>query len=232
MKTDESVKKISVGVVVPVYNEIENIDRCIDSLICQTYDNYVILLVDDGSTDGSGVRCDSYARDYENIEVIHQKNGGLSAARNAGTQNIKTEYVTYVDSDDYVSPYLLEDLVGGIINNDADMAIIHMKVLLNSNDNIFVKESVENRSYVYDPETALKHMCYKNQFGVSACGKMIKKELAVRYPFPEGKLYEDLATTYKWIGDCDKIVYIDTADYYYIQYQGVGITRGVERETA
>jgi len=215
-----------VEIIVPIFNEAKNIDRCMTNLLLQTYENCDILLVNDGSNDGSGEICDSYANKYENVRVVHRKNGGLSAARNTGVKNTVADYVTFVDSDDYVSIYLIEVLMRSIQENDADMSIVHMKMVSTIADDVLNEHCKEKQVYVFDTENALKTMCYRKMFGCSACAKLIRKELAIKYPFPEGRLYEDLATTYKMIGDCNKVVYTDVTSYFYVQHNGAGITRG------
>lgn len=100
------MKKISV--IVPVFNVAQYLEQCLDSIIGQTYENLEIILVDDGSTDSSGSICDSYKNVDSRIKVIHKKNGGLSDARNVGLDNCKGDYISFVDSDDYLSPYFYE----------------------------------------------------------------------------------------------------------------------------
>ena len=107
-----------LSIIIPVFNVEQYLGKCVDSLLAQDYDNYEIILVDDGSTDGSGAICDSYVSiddrciDYRcDIKVVHQSNAGLSAARNAGIKAAKGEYVMFVDSDDYIDNHILEKLV-------------------------------------------------------------------------------------------------------------------------
>ena len=103
-----------VSVIVPVYKVPEYLDRCVESIRNQTYTDLEIILVDDGSPDDCPQMCDAYAKKDERIVVIHQSNGGLSAARNAGLKNCKGEYIIYVDSDDYIKDDMIETLVAGI----------------------------------------------------------------------------------------------------------------------
>ena len=112
-----------VSVIVPIYNVEAYLLRCVNSIKEQTYNNLEIILVDDGSTDSSGMIADSFAENYERIRVIHQKNGGLSAARNTGIDNTKTEYITFVDSDDYVDSNMYEVLLKNMDSKNADISI-------------------------------------------------------------------------------------------------------------
>lgn len=112
-----------ISVVVPVYNVEKYLRQCIDSLISQTYENYEIILVDDGSKDSSGAICDEYADKYDFIKVIHKENAGLGFARNSGMEIASGEYVTFIDSDDYADEDLIQNLADGLINNNADTCI-------------------------------------------------------------------------------------------------------------
>ena len=103
--------KETVSVIVPVYNIAAELPRCVESVLAQTWDALEVILVDDGSTDGSGSLCDSFARQDARVRVIHQKNAGVSAARNAGVSRATGEYLAFVDSDDYVEPELYEKMV-------------------------------------------------------------------------------------------------------------------------
>ena len=110
-----------ISVIVPVYKVEQYLDRCVRSLLSQTYENVEILLVDDGSPDNCPQMCDEYASKYEKIQVIHQENKGLSGARNTGIDYAKGEYLAFVDSDDKWSPYFLESLYGALKKYDADI---------------------------------------------------------------------------------------------------------------
>ena len=108
-----------VTVVVPVYNVRPFLETCLDSLLQQTYPYLEILLIDDGSTDGSGDLCDHYARKDSRIQVIHQENGGLGAARNEGIRRARGEYLSFVDSDDWVSPAMIQELYQALKKQEA-----------------------------------------------------------------------------------------------------------------
>ena len=119
-----------ISVIVPVYNVEKYLSRCIDSILNQTYKDYEIILIDDGSKDSSGKICDEYAKNHNNISVIHTKNRGLSAARNTGTENSHGEYITFVDSDDLISNSFLSDLYTLIVNNNADISLCNFQLYL------------------------------------------------------------------------------------------------------
>ena len=117
------MKRVKISVIVPVYNVITYIDRCICSIINQTYRDFEVILVDDGSTDDSGLRCDEYALKYDYIKVIHKENGGLSDARNCGCLCSIGEYITFVDSDDYIDFTYLEKLYEVVSHTEAEIVI-------------------------------------------------------------------------------------------------------------
>lgn len=207
------MKKVSI--VVPVYKVEKYLKRCLDSIITQTYNDIEVILVDDGSPDKSGKICEEYAAKYPYFKVIHQKNMGLSSARNSGTKNASGDYVTYIDSDDFVSPDYIEYLMGLIEKYDADVSIAYF---VYQYDNKPIKECrMESYSECLTPIQALKRMNYGQGMTVTAWAKMYKRELVLRYPYPVGRLYEDVATTYKIVGDCQRIAYGNQQIYYWVQ---------------
>ena len=111
-----------ISVIIPVYNVDKYLERCIDSVIVQTYSNLEIILVDDGSNDDSGIICDRYAKFDDRIKVIHKKNGGVSSARNEGIKYCNGKYIGFVDSDDYIDSTMYEYLYNLLISNDADIS--------------------------------------------------------------------------------------------------------------
>lgn len=215
-----------IDVVVCVYNEIEFLDRCMNSLLNQTYDNYSIILVDDGSNDGSEDRCDNYAKEYDNVKAIHQNNSGLSIARNVGVRVSDADFIVFVDADDYVISEFIEYLQYAMASESADMATISIACVGDEKRETKKIRISEKDIVNMDTQQALKNMCYKKYFGVSACAKLIRKELLLEFSFPEGELYEDLSTIYKIVGECSKVSHVNCVGYYYTQHYGKGITRG------
>ena len=123
-----------ISVIIPVYNVEKYLAECIDSVLCQSYTDYEIILVDDGATDSSGEMCDEYALKDSRIRVIHQPNGGLSAARNTGLRATRGEYVYFLDSDDYIEPYALEDLLGLAERETAGVVFFDSRVFFDECD--------------------------------------------------------------------------------------------------
>ena len=119
-----------ISVIVPVYNVERYLRRCVDSILHQTYRNLEVLLVDDGSTDASGAICDEYAAQEERVTAVHQKNGGLSAARNAGLERAQGTYLCFVDSDDFLNSRMLETLCRDLQEQDADVAVVGFRMFV------------------------------------------------------------------------------------------------------
>ena len=142
-----------ISVIVPVYNVEKYLPQCLNSIINQTYKNIEVVLVDDGSTDDSGNICEEYKKNDERIIVVHQKNSGLSAARNVGIEISTGEYITFIDSDDYISPDYIENLYSALEQYSADIAICDLKK---------VSEKVELWDIDYKVEKNFKSILLNN----------------------------------------------------------------------
>lgn len=188
-----------ISVVVPCYNTLKYIDRCLDSLINQTYDNIEILVIDDGSKDNLKEHISGKYND-ERIKYFYKENGGLSSARNYGLDRIKGKYVTFVDSDDYVDINYIEKLYNSIILNKSDISVCGFK-------RVYPKKTTLNK---VTPEI-IDGCIYP-----AAWNKMYKSELFKDVRYPIGKWYEDLGTTPKLTMTC-KCSIVDECLYYYIQ---------------
>ncbi len=205
-----------VSVVVPVYNVEKYLNKCIDSLIRQTYQNKEIILVDDGSTDYCPQICDSYAEKNSFIRVIHKKNGGLSDARNVGIDIAKGDYLFFVDSDDYLHPQALEILIDVATQNKAGIVECGILSIDEKAHNPFCKEQKEITVLSYEHDSAIKNMLNYN-FKVMAWNKLYLKSLFDGIRFPIGKLHEDEFTTPYVIDRCSKYCTVDTKLYAYVQ---------------
>ena len=216
---------IKVSIIVPVYNVEPYLEKCVKSLVDQTYKNIEILLVDDGSTDSSGKICDKYAELNNNIFVWHKNNAGQSSARNYAVSFASGKYITFVDSDDYVESDYVKYMIDSLdINNPADM-VICTYVNERLNGKLTYCEEKNNMKMPVSPqrlnaEQALKMMCYEQQFGTSPCGKLILSSIVRQHPFPVGHIYEDLATVYKMIGVSKQIVFLNIPTYHYVHRTG------------
>jgi len=117
------MKSELISIIIPVYNVEDYLARCLESILFQSFKDFEVLLIDDGSTDGSGKICDAYAQNDTRIRVIHKVNGGVSSARNVGLNNANGQYISFVDSDDFVHPCFLEFLYNSIKSSKADISI-------------------------------------------------------------------------------------------------------------
>lgn len=206
-----------ISVIVPIYNVERYLNACVNSIVNQTYSNLEIILVDDGSPDKCPEICDEYAERDARIKVIHQENGGLSAARNAGIDIASGELLTFIDSDDFIAENYVELLYNGMFKFDADISIATFCTFSKEND-------LDNQAQVLPFEEKTKEECFR-RYGslkaelsmpfISACNKLYKKELFFSIRFPKGKLYEDAFTTYKLIDNAKKIVFTATQLYFY-----------------
>lgn len=205
-----------ISVIVPVYNVEKYVQRCIDSITEQTYQNLEIILVDDGSTDSSGEICDKSAEKDSRIHVLHKENGGLSDARNVGIEISKGRYITFVDSDDYIKTDYIMYLYNILTENQADIsACANIKV--EEDGTVIRKKKSGVTMQTFTNVQAMEQLFYQKQFENSAWGKMYKKGLFEEIRYPVGKLYEDLGTTYKVFFQSQKVVSSSEEKYFYRQ---------------
>lgn len=201
-----------ISIIVPIYNVDQYLDKCINSIINQTYKNIEIILIDDGSTDNSLTICNNYSKQDSRIKVIHKENGGLSDARNKGIEIAKGEYITFIDSDDYVDLDYVEILYNTITKYEADISISTHRIL-------FPNKTVDKytfEEYVSTKEEILDKLLYDDGIDTSAWGKLYKKFLFKDIRFPKGRLFEDAATTYKLIDNANKIAVYSKPTYNYV----------------
>lgn len=204
-----------VSVIVPIYNIEQFLKPCVDSILAQTYDNYEVYLVDDGSTDNSGQLAEEYAKADERITVFHKPNGGLSDARNYGIERAHGEYLTFIDSDDFIGEDYLKILVELVTENDADISVI--KSMEVPEDGAYTKPAFTDKRACGTAEEAIKKMCVRDGFGTSAWGKLYKADLYANRKFPKGKLYEDLLTVPYVFAEAKKVAYSDSIQHYWRQ---------------
>lgn len=205
-----------ISIIVPVYNVEQYLDKCIESLLKQTYKYIEIILVDDGSTDNSGSICDEYARKSSNIHVIHTENRGLSAARNSGLRIAKGVYIGFVDSDDWVESDTYMVLWKNLIMHNADISCIAMKYeYVDDADNVLKKNNIVTECNITGLLTAIiKH---SGVYGY-VWNKLFKRELICGLEFNEMlRSCEDLVFTTQYAIRCKKGVYTDSELYHYRQ---------------
>lgn len=207
-----------VSIIVPVYKVEQYLDKCIKSLLNQTYSDYEIILVDDGSPDDCPQMCDAYAANYEKIRVIHKKNEGLSSARNIGVLNARGQWIVFVDSDDFVEPDYISYMWKLKEKYHADLIVCGVT------DELEDGTKVGHNGNLNEEILNAQEAFFSIYFGRNGChqaySKLIPKSVAVDNLFPEG-YFEDYATTYKWLNDSKRIVMGDGSEnYHYIQRDG------------
>lgn len=205
-----------ISIIVPIFKVEEYINRCVDSMLNQTYTNLEIILVDDGSPDNCGSICEKYKEKDSRVATIHKENGGLSDARNVAIDIAKGEYITFIDGDDWVSNYYVENLYNAINKDNAEMAISCFEEVFDARGASIPSNQLKNYELLNSVE-CLKRLLYQQGIETCAWGKLYKKELFNELRYPVGKLYEDTFVTYKAIEKCLKIAYIKNVDYYYFQ---------------
>ena len=211
-----SQEKALISLIIPVYKVEKYLEKCIQSLINQTYENLQIILVDDGSPDNCGKICDEYAKKDHRIEVIHKSNGGLSDARNKGLEIAKGEYIGFVDSDDYIEADMYEVLYNLLKQYNADVSICNFYTV--SQGKISIKNA-DNGINEYNRIEILKEILLDKNIQSYAWNKLYKKELFDEIKYPIGKKYEDIGTTFYLLEKCNKVVVTGKPEYYYINRQ-------------
>lgn len=207
-----------ISVIVPVYKVEDYLPRCVDSILCQTYRNIEVILVDDGSPDKCGEICDRYAQNDLRVRVIHKENGGLSDARNTGIEIASGQYISFIDSDDWVHPEFLETLYQLIRSADADIAVSDF--LRTSTENLPLFSLEEETVHQYSNLEALKQ--YAGIFYVQmvvSWGKLYKRHLFDGVRFPVGRVHEDEFTTHQVIYKAKRIILTTRKLLYYWQRQ-------------
>ena len=215
-------KMPKISVIVPVYKVEKYLARCVDSILAQTFKDYDLILIDDGSPDNCPAMCDNYAAKYDFIKVIHKENGGLSDARNFGIEYALTtdsKWITFIDSDDWVHPQYLEILYNACIENNAEISCCGFKRVKEFSESDFKEKIAEIKTDVNTVENLIEKNNYKfEQFNISiAWARLYKKELWKEIRFPVGRLHEDEFTTYKILFGVDKVAVINCQLYFYFQ---------------
>lgn len=215
------MKSPLVSVVVPVYKVEKYIHECVDSILQQTYEDIELILVDDGSPDNCGVLCDEYAKADPRVKVIHKENGGLSDARNAGIDIAQGEYITFVDSDDFISKNYLSSMIRMAQSNEADI----VQIEATHDCDGLGKNKKDNRQsiMVFSPSEALINMLRFQVVQVMAWGKLYKRKLFENIRYPKGRLNEDNLTTYKLLLAAKKNVVCSPEQLYFYRVNNEGI---------
>ncbi|EOO15546.1 glycosyltransferase family 2 protein [Bacillus cereus] len=213
-----------ISIIVPVYKVEQYIHKCIDSILMQTFEDFELILVDDGSPDTCGEICDRYADKDIRIKVIHKENGGVSSARNAGLEIAKGDYIGFVDSDDWIEPDMYELLYGMCAEHRCDVAICSSQIYYSNK----IVISSNHPFIIHDRNTAMKTMLEGKLYDEVVWTKLFKRNLLEDIKFPVGMSYEDTAFTYKVIHKCKKVCFIGEPKYHYIKRDNSMMDRAVK----
>ena len=199
-----------ISVIVPVYNVKNYLKKCVDSILSQTYSVLQVILVDDGSTDGSGELCDLLAKCDKRIQVVHKSNGGLSDARNAGIEIAEGKYFSFIDSDDYIEPDMVESLYKLAKSTDCQITISNMKRFFSDGGIETFYEPV-NQISVYEADERFETLKQP-----SVCNKLFLAELFNDIKFPKGKFYEDTFVYHELLYRAERVGLTGKVGYWYL----------------
>lgn len=207
---------MKISIIIPVYNVKNYINNCLKSLINQTYKDIEVILVDDGSTDGTEFICDEYCKKYNFFKVIHKTNEGVSSARNEGLEYATGEYIIFIDSDDIVSPHLCEKIISIVVEEKPDIIQYDFCKFIDQNEMVQSNKKEKNKvNYIIGCNEIYKSYFIDEKIKRELWAKAYKKELLKNLKFPEDRLAEDLATMYIILSKCNKIICINDHLYYY-----------------
>ena len=211
---------VKISVIVPVYNVEKYIKRCIDSILSQTFEDYELILLDDGSTDQSGTICDNYAEQNKCVRVIHQKNQGQASARNRGVELARAEWIAFVDADDMIHPRYLEILYRGVEENKVKISVCHAfegkdlpENFLDDQQAHLIRQAVNEQTlskWYFGADEKISKFTYWVVWG-----KLIHKTILQKYPFTSDRIYEDNAVVCKWLYEAGNTVFCDNVMYFY-----------------
>lgn len=212
-----------ISIIVPVYKVEDYIDQCINSILHQSYKNWELILVDDGSPDTCGSICDRYSERDSRIFVIHKLNGGLSDARNAGINIAKGDYITFIDSDDYVDSRYLEVLMKLCNQYEADIVQVGF-----TSDKAELAHPQQSKLIIkrFSPHDALRDMLRMRDVQVIAWAKLYRRVLFENIRYPVGRLNEDNLTTYKLLLSSKKCIVTSSKKLYFYRVNNCGIMNG------
>ncbi len=219
---DKGVSKTpEISVVIPMHNVEKYIARCIESVLAQTFQDFELIIVDDGSTDGCLKICKEYAHKDERLKVTAIEDNGVADARNLGTTTAVGKYIAYIDSDDFVSSNYLETLHDMITLYNADIAVTNFERLKGDETLTAIKPDLKNEVKIFDRHEALYQLLGTSNYlqMVTVWGKLIRADIAKNHLLPSGRLHEDEATSYLYYLDADRIAFISTKQYGYYQHK-------------
>ena len=217
LKQKDSMNMPKISIIVPVYRAEAYLHRCVDSILAQTFTDWELLLIDDGSPDKSGEICDEYAQKDSRVRVIHKENGGVSSARNYGINHASGEYLMFVDSDDMVMPGFFQTSMLLLEKYQADfVSFSHERCEADEKwgGKKYLSRKSEVRVYE-DPVQKMDKFLLGREIGTMACAKVYHRKLFENIRYPVGKYHEDVFTTYKLVDRATRIVTISQPGYWY-----------------
>lgn len=208
-----------ISVIIPIYNVEKYLDRCIASVVNQTYKNLEIILVDDGSPDLCPQICDDWATKDSRVRVIHKANGGLSSARNTGLQNSAGEYIYFLDSDDWIELDMIQSLYEACAQNDVLLSVCGRYIHFENNNSIQI-DKCPAANEIMPSKVFVSHMLIGDHCDSCAWDKLFHKSLLVDIRFPEGRIYEDVAIMYKIALSTSCVATLSKPLYHYFRHSG------------
>ena len=212
-----------ISIIVPVYNVEEYLEQCLDSIQSQTYKNLEVILVNDGSTDGSKEICEKYCKRDTRFRLMNQTNQGQSVARNRGMQESRGEFLTFVDSDDVIKEDMLEQLMKQMTSENIDI----VECWYTHNEQELKPKTEENIGIVFrgDAKEALISLCRDNIVRLNPVAKLFRREVILNFPFLEGLIYEDVYSGIGILKQIRNMVKINYTGYYYRLRSGSTMNR-------
>ncbi len=204
------MSKEKVSIIVAAYNVEKYVLKCLESLRTQTYENIEIIVIDDGSIDKTGILCDEFCKKEKRAKVFHQKNQGLSMARNNGIKKSDSELIVFVDGDDIVSGDFIQKLIDAL-DQKTDMSVCGFIEVPSNKNNSPKSETLTGK------EATIKLLTELENYQIVSWNKMYRKKLFKDIAFPEGEIHEDSLTTYKLMSKSRAVAFISDSLYYYIQ---------------
>ncbi len=211
-----------ISLIVPVYNVEKYLNKCLDSILKQTYHNLEIILIDDGSTDSSPKICDKYALKDSRIKVFHESNKGLSATRNLGIKYSSGKYISFIDSDDVLTEDYCETLLNALKSNHCDVASVKLIMVRENGERIEPSVDITQINYaseinIYSKSEILKEVLLRHSFKNYVCTKLYNRKLFTNCQFKENISYEDVLFTYEMSKKINKIAYVNKECYMYLK---------------
>lgn len=226
MTDDDLVREMDdlISIIVPVYNVAPYIEASLDSVLAQTHTNWELILVDDGSTDGTGSVCDHYAERDSRIHVIHKENGGAADARNTGLDEAHGRYITFLDGDDYLSRDMMACLLEALVREDADLSICNYITVQGRAGGRAPREDIISAGVITGAEAVMRTFGDGSIPYVVPWNKLYKHELWEGIRFPSGQIREDEFVAHRIFARCRRVALIEDALYYYTQRSDSAMT--------